>query len=392
MSFKQVDLEDGWANLKVFICKLIARVDAGETPYSSDEFTTHWMIISSLCNQKLPHKNVEILYDRYKDTLSDYLEEKVLPHLIDKRDQYLLKELTEWWPKYLSIVEHISYVFAYLNLAITETTLLPNLKDAALTCFYSLVYKEINPGVKDALLAMLEKDRKGEKIERALVDRSIKFCGELKCMGVNNYSQDFGTSLVKQRQEYHSRIVSGHIFTIEFPEYMKMAEQYLNEEDAWASEYLDVSNHSSLMETLQAVWWFKHGDELLQKSGFTSLLQDERKEDLQRIFNTYRPCSAVLDKMTLLFKQSIDESLALHKVDNSRSEQDSEELTAKRKMYSNLIEICFDNHPDFFKVLYEAFAFRRQSSAESSMAPVLAHQPGKEPVSWSYVLIRRKRI
>ncbi|KAH7658107.1 Cullin N-terminal protein [Dioscorea alata] len=358
MSFKQVDLEDGWANLKVFICKLIARVDAGETPYSSDEFTTHWMIISSLCNEK--DKIVRILYDRYKDTLSDYLKEKVLPHLIDKCGQYLLKELTEWWPKYLSIVEHISYVLGYLNLAITETTVLPDLKDAALMCFCSLVYKEIHPGVKGALLAM---DRKGENIERALLDSSIKFCGELKYMGVNNYSQDLGTSLVQQRQEYHSRIVSGHIFTIEFPEYMKMAEQYLNEEDAWASKYLGESNHSSLMKTLQAVWWFEHGNELLQKSGFTSLLQDD-KEDLKRIFDIFRPCSAILDKMTLLFKQSIDESLALDKVDYSRSEQ----------------------------VMYEAFAFHHQSSAESSMAPVLAHQPGKEPVSWSYVLIRRKRI
>ncbi|KAH7676734.1 Cullin N-terminal protein [Dioscorea alata] len=357
MSVEQVDLEDGWAKLKDFICELIARVDAGEQPYYSDEYTTNFTIVRSLCSKKLPHKNDEILYDRYRNTLSDYLKEKVLPHLKYKCGQYLLKEITELWPKYLSIVVHTSYVFGYLNVLITETTSLPNLKDAGLKCFYSLVYKEIHPGVVDALLAMLEKDSRGEKIDRALVDRSIKFCGELKCVDVKNYSHDFATSPVKQREEYHSRMASAHMFTIESPEYMKMAERYLNEEDAWASEYLDESNHSSLMRTLQVVWLFEHGDELLEKSGFTSLLKDERKEDLKRIFNMFRPWSAVLDKMTALFEQFVDESIGLHELDDSRSEQDTEELTAKRKKYLNLIEECFDHHPDFHEVLNEAFKF-----------------------------------
>ncbi|XP_039129447.1 cullin-1-like [Dioscorea cayenensis subsp. rotundata] len=357
MSVEQVDLEDGWAKLKVFICELIARVNAGKQPYFVDEFKTNWTIVRSLCSKKLPHKNDEILYNRYRNTLSDYLEEKVLPRLKYKCGQYLLKEITDLWPKYLSIVEHISYVFAYLNLVITETTSQPNLKDAALMCFYSLVYKEIHCGVEDALLALLEKDRRGEKIDRALADSSIKFCGDLKCVDVKNYSQDFATSLVKQIQEYHSRMASAHMFTIESPEYMKMAERYLNEEDAWASKYLDESNHSSLMRALQVVWLFEHGDELLEKSGFTSLLKDERKEDLKRIFSMFRCCSAILDKMIALFEQVVDESIGLHKVNDSRSEQDTEELTAKHKKYLNLIEECFDRHPDFYQVLNKPFAF-----------------------------------
>ncbi|KAH7676735.1 Cullin N-terminal protein [Dioscorea alata] len=357
MSVEQVDLEDGWAKLKVFICELIARVDAGEQPYFSDEFRTNFMIVRSLCSKKLPRKNDEILYDRYRNTLSDYLKEKVLPHLKYKCGQYLLKAITELWPKYLSIVEHISCVFGYLDLVITETTSLRNLDDAGLMCFYSLVYKEIHPGVQDALLAMLEKDSRGEKIDRALADSSLKFCGELKCVDVKNYSQDFATSLVKQRQEYHSRMASAHMYTIESPEYMKMAERYLNEEDAWASEYLDESNHSSLMNALRAVWLFEFGDELFEKSGFTSLLKDERKEDLKRIFNMFRPCSAILNKMTALFEQFVYESIELHEVVDTRSEQDTEELTAKREKYLNLIEECFDHHPDFHEVLNEAFKF-----------------------------------
>lgn len=42
MSVEQVDLEDGWAKLKVFICELIARVNAGKQPYFVDEFKTNW--------------------------------------------------------------------------------------------------------------------------------------------------------------------------------------------------------------------------------------------------------------------------------------------------------------------------------------------------------------
>lgn len=78
-----------------------------------------------------------------------------MPRLKYKCGQYLLKEITDLWPKYLSIVEHISYVFAYLNLVITETTSQPNLKDAALMCFYSLVSGILMTNLSPILLMAL---------------------------------------------------------------------------------------------------------------------------------------------------------------------------------------------------------------------------------------------
>ncbi|KAJ0979757.1 hypothetical protein J5N97_015231 [Dioscorea zingiberensis] len=223
MSTQEVDLEDGWAALKILISKLIDRVEGGLKPYSGDEIIDAHRIIYKLCNQKLPHDNDEFLYNRYKTFLSDYFNETVLPSLKDKRNECLLKELTERWPKYLSMVECISCLFDYLDELITVTRSLPSLKIVGVTCFFSLVYTEIHATVKDAVLALIENDSHVLVANSALLKNCIDFFAKMKSVDTDrSYSWDLETALFSKRAEYHQKIASTYISTIEFPEYILM--------------------------------------------------------------------------------------------------------------------------------------------------------------------------
>ncbi|KAM0954336.1 hypothetical protein DsansV1_C01g0009961 [Dioscorea sansibarensis] len=45
MKVNRVDLEEGWANLKLFICELITGVEAGQKPYVTDELMNYWRVL-----------------------------------------------------------------------------------------------------------------------------------------------------------------------------------------------------------------------------------------------------------------------------------------------------------------------------------------------------------
>lgn len=96
---------------------------------------------------------------------------QVLPALQEKQGEYMLKELVRRWDNHKIMVRWLSRFFNYLDRYYIQRHNLAQLKDVGMLCFRDLVFAELKKSVKDAVLQLVDKERDGEQVDRALVRR-----------------------------------------------------------------------------------------------------------------------------------------------------------------------------------------------------------------------------
>ena len=119
-----------------------------------------------MCTQKPPHDFSQQLYERYREAFNAYIISDVLPALREKQGEYMLKELVKRWDNHKIMVRWLSRFFNYLDRYYIQRHNLAQLKDVGMLCFRDLVYSELKKNVKDAVLALVDKERDGEQIDR----------------------------------------------------------------------------------------------------------------------------------------------------------------------------------------------------------------------------------
>ena len=122
-----------------------------------------------MCTQKAPYDYSEQLYERYEAAFNQYINAKVLPTLVEKKGEYMLKSLVARWENHKIMVRWLSKFFNYLDRYYIPRHHFPPLKDVGVNCFRRLVYKEVKLSMKMAVLELIDKERDGEKVDRALI-------------------------------------------------------------------------------------------------------------------------------------------------------------------------------------------------------------------------------
>ena len=152
--------------------------------------------IYNMCTQKPPHDFSQQLYERYREAFNDYIEACVLPALREKKGEYMLKELVRRWDNHKIMVRWLSRFFNYLDRYYIQRHNLAQLKDVGMLCFRELVYTELKFSAKDAVLNLVEHERDGEQIDRALVKNILGIFVEMGMGGMEAYETDFEQNLL----------------------------------------------------------------------------------------------------------------------------------------------------------------------------------------------------
>ncbi|PPR84485.1 hypothetical protein GOBAR_AA36226 [Gossypium barbadense] len=141
----------------------LKRILAGEkeTPFTSREYMTLYTTIYNMCNQKAPHDYSEQLYDKYKETLDEYIT--------------------------------------------------------------SIVYEDVHPTIKDIVLSLIDKEREGEQIDRALLKNALDIFVEMGGGQMNRYQDDFEAPFLQETSNYFSRKASKWIEEASCPDYLLKA-------------------------------------------------------------------------------------------------------------------------------------------------------------------------
>ncbi|KAI9122959.1 hypothetical protein K1719_005848 [Acacia pycnantha] len=247
-----IDLEEGWDLIQKGITKLMNNLEGlPEEQLSPEDYVLLYTTIYNMCTQKPPHDYPQQLYDKYRESLEEYILSTVQPALREKHDEFMLRELVKRWANHKIMVRWLSHSFRYLDRYFVVSKLLQPLKAVGLTCFREMVYKEINGKVRDAIISLIDQEREGEQIDRALLKNVLDIFVEIE----------------------HSCL-----------DYKLKAAECLKQEKERVAHYLHSSSEPKLLEKVQHELLSVYANQLLEKehSGCHSLLRDkeEKIEDL----------------------------------------------------------------------------------------------------------------
>lgn len=359
-----------------------------ESPFSSEEYMMLYTTIYNMCTQKPPHDYSQQLYDKYKQAFEEYISSTVLPSLSEKHDEYMLRELVKRWANHKVMVRWLSRFFHYLDRYFIARRSLPALNEVGLTCFREQVYDALKNKAKDAIIALIDKEREGEQIDRALLKNVLDIFVEIGMGQMDSYEKDFEEHMLQDTGAYYSRKASNWILEDSCPEYMIKAEECLKKERDRVSHYLHSSSEPKLVEKVQHELLVVYATQLLEKeqSGCRALLREDKVEDLSRMYRLYHKIPKGLEPVANVFKQHItaEGTVLVQQAEDAATNQGGssgavQEQVLIRKIielhdkYMEYVTNCFINHTLFHKALKEAFEiFCNKAVGGSSSSELLA--------------------
>ncbi|XLR08756.1 hypothetical protein S83_036694, partial [Arachis hypogaea] len=275
-----IHLEQGWDFIQQGITKLKIILEEGlpEPYFSSDDYLMLYTTIYNMCTQRPPHDYSQQLYDKYKEVFEEYIQSTVLPSLREKHDEFMLIELVKRWANHKIMVRWLSRFFHFLDRHFIAWRSLPRLSEVGLTCFCDLVYKELNVKVRDAVIFLIDQEREGMHIDRALLKNVLDIFVGIGMGRMDHYENDFETAMLKDSSAYYSQKASNWILEDSCSDYMLKAEECLKWEKDRVAHYLHSSGEPKLLEKVQHELLFVYANQLLQKehSGCHALLRDDK--------------------------------------------------------------------------------------------------------------------
>lgn len=389
---KIIELETGWEFMQKGITKLKNILEGiPEQQFSSEEYIMLYTTIYNMCTQKPPQDYSQQLYDRYRESFEEYITSMVLPALREKHDEFMLRELVKRWGNHKIMVRWLSRFFNYLDRYFIARRSLPALNEVGLMCFRDLVYQEIKNNVRDAVITLIDREREGEQIDRALLKNVLGIFVEIGMGNMDAYENDFESAMLEDTASYYSRKAASWILEDSCPDYMLKAEECLKREKERVAHYLHSSSEQKLLEKVQNELLSQYESQLLEKehSGCHALLRDDKVDDLSRMYRLFCRIPKGLEPVAQIFKQHVTgegTSLVKHAEDaasNKKAEKKdvvgAQEQAFVRKVielhdkYLQYVNECFMNHSLFHKALKEAFeVFCNKGVAGSTSAELLA--------------------
>nr|ACS69068.1 CULLIN1-like protein 1 [Lilium longiflorum] len=389
---KTIDLEQGWEFMQKGITKLKKILEGLPEPqFSSEDYMMLYTTIYNMCTQKPPHDYSQQLYDKYREAFEEYISTTVLPSLREKHDEFMLRELVKRWDNHKVMVRWLSRFFHYLDRYFIARRSLPALREVGLACFRDLVFNMVKGKARDAVISLIDREREGEQIDRALLKNVLDIFVEIGMGSMECYENDFEADMLKDASTYYSRKASAWILEDSCPDYMLKAEECLKREKDRVSHYLHVSSEPKLLEKVQNELLSVYASQLLEKehSGCHVLLRDDKVDDLSRMYRLFSKITKGLEPVSQIFKQHVTaegtalvkqaEDVASNRKIEKRDVAGLQEQVFVRKVielhdkYMQYVNDCFQNHTLFHKALKEAFeVFCNKGVAGSSSAELLA--------------------
>ncbi|XP_049407933.1 cullin-1-like [Solanum stenotomum] len=383
---KIIEFEEGWNFMQKGITKLKKILEGEELSFDSKEYMMLYTTIFNMCTQNMPPPNnndyAQHSYDKYRQSIVDYINYTVLPSLRERHDEFILREIVKRWANHKTMIRWLSRFFNYLERYFIGRRSLPGLAEVGLMCFRDLVYEELKDKARDAVIVLIEQEREGEQIDRGLLKNVLDIFVGIGMGNMEYYENDFEDAMLKHTAAYYSRKASSWIVEDSCPDYMLKAEDCLKKEKDRVSHYLHVVSETKLLEKVQNELLVVYTNELLEKehSGCRVLLRDDKVEDLSRMYRLFHRIDKGLKPVSIMFKQHVvAEGMVLVQQAEDTTNSKSETPFFVRKLielynkYMAYVTNCFANNSLFHKALKEAFeVFCNKIVSGCSSAELLA--------------------
>ncbi|EGS22030.1 ubiquitin-protein ligase-like protein [Thermochaetoides thermophila DSM 1495] len=320
--------------------------------------------------QRGAHLVGEDLYRKLSDYLTEHLT-ALVQQSKTHTDEALLQFYIREWQRYTDAAKYIHHLFRYLNRHWVKREMDEGKKNVYdvytlhLVRWRDVLFAQVSEKVMDAVLKLVERQRLGETIEhsqiKAVVDSFVSLGldeGDSSKTTLEVYRYHFERPFLEATRQFYQKESKQFVAENSVVEYMKKAEARLREEEERVKLYLHPDIAIPLKKACNEVLIADHQN--LLREEFQVLLDNDREEDMARMYNLLSRISDGLDPLRAKFETHVRNAglAAVAKVAS-----DAEKLEPKtyvdallevHTQYSGLVKRAFNDEPEFTRSLDNA--------------------------------------
>ncbi|OQR97158.1 CULlin protein 1 [Achlya hypogyna] len=371
-----IELEQGWKEqikpkgIDILLNILDKGFDKVQVcPFPPQQYMPIYTICYDMCTQRTPYNWSAQLYTRHGETFTEYLRSSVLPELQNQHDEFLLNELHRRWQNHKLMNKWMAKFFMYLDRYYVKHNALPTLAEAGLNAFKTVVFQSIKKDVVDAMLELVEKEREGEIVDTTLLRNCIEVFETMGMGSLDVYITDFEEPFIKRSTAYYATKAQTWLEGDSTPAYMIKTEDCLKSESSRVARYMHSTTEAKLLRALEIELLEKHQKHLLERenSGCIALLQNDKAEDLSRMFRLFSRVPEGLAPIATLVRRHIETvgneiverrtaAIASDNIKDPASDPTFiKDILALHDKYKQVVQEQFGGNSLFQKALKEAF-------------------------------------
>ncbi|KAF2231085.1 Cullin [Viridothelium virens] len=312
----------------------------------------------------------EDLYQRLIGYLSTHLQ-GVRKDASQHVDEALLKFYIKQWDRFTTAGTYNNHLFRYLNRHWVKREVDEGKKN--IYDIYTLhlvrwkedMFEYTHKNVMDAVLRLVERQRNGETIEQSQIKSIVN---SFVSLGLDDsdttkstlevYKEHFEAPFLEATKRYYQNESKQFLAVNSVVDYMKKAEGRLDEEKEHVPVYLLHEIMGPLMKTCETALISEHSP--LLRDEFQNLLDNDRVEDLARMYNLLARVPDGLDPLRQRFETHVRKA-GLTAVEKVAADGDSlepkvyvEALLEVHTQYQDLVNKAFKGESEFVRSLDNA--------------------------------------
>ncbi|XP_039002260.1 cullin-1-like [Hibiscus syriacus] len=253
MILKYIPLDEGMMIMDEAIEKAKKILEGNpETKFSGEEYQRFYECVYFMCTYHSSNEKTMQLYEKFRNSLEESIFSKVLPNLINKQGENLLREFVVMWSNYKLMARWLCRFFEYLDrFFIPQHIELESLNGISFSCFREMVFKKLYSRFIEASLTLINQEREGLQIDFVLLRNVLDIFVKISDDRGVNYYEDFEKILLTEISGYYSRVASEWLLHDSSAEYVQKVFWCLNREKQRAHQYLHPDTEAKIVQVVR---------------------------------------------------------------------------------------------------------------------------------------------
>jgi cullin-4 len=292
------------------------------------------------------------VYDRLQTECERHIEGRLNALLGQTPDTLAFLNLVHGtWDDHCEQMHTLRSIFLYLDRTyVMQAVSKKSLWEMGLQIFHRHLQQraEVTRKTVQGLLTLIESERNGDQVARSLLHALLRMFHDLSI-----YPQQFEVQFIEATTRYYEAEAAAQLQARDVPSYLLHVKARLQQEEQRVQHYLHMATRKPLLQTALQMLLAAHTDAILEK-GFTQLMDQNRVDDLTRMYALYAQVDA-LPQLRQALSSYIKRVGTAMVSDRERDRVLVQELLQLKEKLDRILAHAFAGNEQFGHTLKEAF-------------------------------------